>query len=100
MSAAARWRMIMPGPARRHVDFEADLAAQALAGGRLAERHRLRLFCRRVVFGEHAETLRVGHPFLTVIARSHRVGAKRRPMTGSATKQSILSLRCQMDCFA
>jgi hypothetical protein len=35
-----------------------------------------------------------------VIARSQRVGAKRRPMTGSATKQSILSLRGEMDCFA
>src|SRR5205823_9787087 len=31
MRAAATSRMIMPGPARRHVDFEADLAAQALA---------------------------------------------------------------------
>src|SRR5438105_6581672 len=31
MRAAAASRMIMPGPARRHVDFEADLAAQALA---------------------------------------------------------------------
>jgi aspartate aminotransferase-like enzyme len=26
--------------------------------------------------------------------------ANARPMTGSATKQSILSLRCAMDCFA
>jgi hypothetical protein len=38
--------------------------------------------------------------FLSVIARSQRVGAKRRPMTGSATKQSILSLLGEMDCFA
>src|SRR6476659_3398168 len=29
MRAAARRRMIMPGPPRRHVDLEADLAAQA-----------------------------------------------------------------------
>jgi hypothetical protein len=35
-----------------------------------------------------------------VIARSQRVGAKRRPMTGSATKQSILSCCGKMDCFA
>jgi hypothetical protein len=34
----------------------------------------------------------------SVIA-SQRVGAKRRPMTGSA-KQSILSLCGEMDCFA
>jgi hypothetical protein len=35
---------------------------------------------------------------INVIA-SQRVGAKRRPMTGSA-KQSILSSRGKMDCFA
>ena len=35
-----------------------------------------------------------------VIARSQRVGAERRPMTGSATKQSILTLLGTMDCFA
>src|SRR6185312_4603983 len=32
MRAAAGRRMIMPGPARWHVDLEGDLAAQALAG--------------------------------------------------------------------
>src|SRR5215472_5048433 len=32
MRAPARCRMIVPGPARRHVDLEGDLAAQALAG--------------------------------------------------------------------
>jgi hypothetical protein len=42
--------------------------------------------------GENAES------HLAVIA-SQRVGAKRRPMTGSA-KQSILSLCGEMDCFA
>src|SRR6266581_1147430 len=31
MRAPATGRMIMPGPARRHIDFEGDLAAQALA---------------------------------------------------------------------
>jgi hypothetical protein len=36
--------------------------------------------------------------YILVIA-SQRVGAKRRPMTGSV-KQSILSLRGEMDCFA
>jgi hypothetical protein len=35
---------------------------------------------------------------INVIA-SQRVGAKRRPMTGSA-KQSIVSSRGKMDCFA
>jgi len=34
-----------------------------------------------------------------VVIASQRVGAKRRPMTGSA-KQSILSLRGKIDCFA
>src|SRR5689334_4819894 len=37
MRAAARRRMIVPGPARRHVDLERDLAAQALPGSGLAE---------------------------------------------------------------
>src|SRR5262249_19150529 len=32
MRAAARCGMIVPGPARRHVDLKCDLAAQALAG--------------------------------------------------------------------
>src|SRR5258707_14352491 len=36
MRAAARRRMIMPGPARRHVNLKGDLAAQALPGGGLA----------------------------------------------------------------
>src|SRR5690349_18515315 len=44
MRAAARRRMIMPGPARRHVDLEGDLAAQALAGGGFAERYGLGFF--------------------------------------------------------
>jgi hypothetical protein len=35
-----------------------------------------------------------------VIARSQRVARNARPMTGSATKQSILSFRGAMDCFA
>jgi hypothetical protein len=36
-----------------------------------------------------------------VIARSQQVGAKRRPMTGSATKQSIWHLvYLGMECFA
>jgi hypothetical protein len=34
-----------------------------------------------------------------LVIASQRVGAKRRPMTGSA-KQSILSLCGMMDCFA
>src|SRR5712664_3269926 len=33
MGAPARGRMIVPGPARRRVDLEADLSAQALTGG-------------------------------------------------------------------
>src|SRR5260370_10653192 len=36
MRAPARGRMILPGPAARRVDLEADPAAQALTGGRLA----------------------------------------------------------------
>mgnify|MGYP003344966870 CR=1 FL=1 len=36
---------------------------------------------------------------LSVIARSTRIGASRRPGTGSATKQSS-SLHCALDCFA
>jgi hypothetical protein len=40
---------------------------------------------------------RSNKPFETVIA-SHRVGAKRRPMTGSA-KQSISPRKESMDCF-
>jgi hypothetical protein len=35
--------MIMPGPARRHVDLEGNLAAQALTGGGLAGRNRFAL---------------------------------------------------------
>ncbi len=34
-----------------------------------------------------------------VIARSQRVGARRRPMTGSATKQSRVA-HVALDCFA
>jgi hypothetical protein len=33
MGAPARERMIVPGPARRHIDLEANAAAQALALG-------------------------------------------------------------------
>jgi len=39
-------------------------------------------------------------PAHIVIASSQRVGAERRPMTGSATKQSILASRGAVDCFA
>src|SRR6266700_5124621 len=42
MRAPATGRMIMPGPARRHIDFEGDLAAQALA---LCNPHGCRCFC-------------------------------------------------------
>jgi len=38
MRAPASGRMIVPGPARRRVDLEADLAAQALTGGGFADR--------------------------------------------------------------
>src|SRR5690349_24438826 len=44
MRAAARRRMIVPRPARRHVDLEGDPAAQALAGGTFAERYGLGFF--------------------------------------------------------
>jgi hypothetical protein len=37
--------------------------------------------------------------YLAVIARSQRVARNARPITGSATKQSM-SLRKRMDCFA
>src|SRR5258707_13721987 len=33
MGAPARGRMIMPGPARGHIDLERDFSAQALTGG-------------------------------------------------------------------
>src|SRR5260370_7742334 len=33
MGAPARRRMIMPGPARGHIDLERDFSAQALTGG-------------------------------------------------------------------
>src|SRR4029453_14125134 len=33
MRAPARRRMIMPGPARGHIDLETDFSAQALTGG-------------------------------------------------------------------
>src|SRR4051794_25536260 len=55
--AAARRRMIVPGPTRRHVDLEGDLAAQALAGGGLAERDRFGLFLFRFFFRKHGEPL-------------------------------------------
>src|SRR5260370_38675425 len=45
MRAPARGRMIVPGPARRRVDLEADPAAQALTVGRLAGPNGV-LFCR------------------------------------------------------
>src|SRR6186713_2092100 len=46
--------MIVPGPARRHVDLEGDLAAQALAGGRLAERDGLGLLFFRFFIRKHS----------------------------------------------
>src|ERR1700737_5548235 len=54
MRAAAAKRMIVPGPARRRVDLEADTAAQALAGG---DSNRFWIFCH------------LRHPVSTVIAR-------------------------------
>src|ERR1700722_6384596 len=47
MRAAARRGMIVPGPARRDVDLEGDLAAQALAAGGLARSNRFALLCRQ-----------------------------------------------------
>src|SRR6202163_3674862 len=44
MRAPASDRMIVPGPARRHIDLEADAAAQALALGWLAGGNRLGSF--------------------------------------------------------
>src|SRR3954463_1026628 len=57
MRAAARRRMIVPGPARRHVDLEGDLAAQALAGGGLAERDGLGFFLFKFWFRKHFRAL-------------------------------------------
>src|ERR1700753_4337625 len=45
MRAPATERMIVPGPARRRIDLEADLTAQALTGGRLADRGRFWRCC-------------------------------------------------------
>src|SRR5262249_57195650 len=53
MGAAARGGMIMPGPARGHVDLEGDLAAQAFSGGGLAGRDRLGFSLWWFVFVEH-----------------------------------------------
>jgi hypothetical protein len=49
--------MIMPGPTRRHIDLEADAAAQALALRRLARRNRCWLFYRRAILWEHLKSL-------------------------------------------
>src|SRR4029453_10195617 len=57
MRAAARGRMIVPGPSRRHVDLKGDLAAQALAGGRLAEGYGFGLFLFGFFFRKHGELL-------------------------------------------
>jgi hypothetical protein len=38
-------------------------------------------------------------PIFTFVIASQRVGAKRRPMTGTAKQSSFLSC-CSMDCFA
>jgi hypothetical protein len=84
MRAAAGDRMIVPGPARRHVDLEGDLAAQASAGGGFAECDGFCLFLFRFFFGKHGRALSSG----LVIAKSE------------ATKQSILSSCGEMDCFA
>jgi hypothetical protein len=43
----------VPGPARRHVDLEGDLAAQALAGGGFAEGYGFCLFLFQFRFGKH-----------------------------------------------
>src|SRR4029450_4569908 len=53
MRATARRRMIVPGPARRHVDLEGDLAAQALAGGGLAERDGFGFLLLEFLFWKH-----------------------------------------------
>src|SRR5262249_26036299 len=53
MGAAARGGMIMPGPARGHVDLKGDLAAQAFSGGGLAGRDSLGFFLWWFVFFEH-----------------------------------------------
>src|SRR5438477_95432 len=59
MRAPARRRMIVPGPARRHVDLEAHLAAQALAGGGFSERHRFGfLLFGFFLFGKHVRSSR------------------------------------------
>jgi len=57
MGAAAGGRMIMPGPARRHVNLESDLAAQALAGGRFAKRDGFGFFLCGLLFVEHGGPL-------------------------------------------
>src|SRR5882757_5952598 len=57
MRAPAAKRMIVPGPARRRVDLEADAAAQALARG---DSNRFWIFCH------------LRHPVSTVIARREK----------------------------
>src|ERR1700692_604366 len=58
MRAPARGRMIVPGPARRYIDLEADAAAQALAVGRLAQRNRFWLLYGLWLFREHLDSSR------------------------------------------
>ena len=91
MRAAARRRMIMPGPARRHVDLEADLAAQALADAGLpgATGFDLLLFCF-FELGKHVPSSRF------VIACD-----KRRAFAQGSEATSNPYLLCSvMDCFA
>src|ERR1700722_1906909 len=66
MGAPARRRIIVPGPSRARVDFEADPAAQALACGDATDRNRFWL-CRH---------RRISLPPL--IARSEAVGWAKR----------------------
>ena len=51
--------MIVPGPARRHVDLEGDLAAQALAGGGLAKHDGFGFLLLEFLFWKHREILQL-----------------------------------------
>src|SRR6476660_323811 len=53
MSAATGGGMIVPGPARGHIDLEGNLAAHALTGGGLAGRDGSGFFLRRLFLVEH-----------------------------------------------
>src|SRR6202790_1211830 len=53
MGAPACRRMIVPGPARGHIDLEADVATEALALGRLAQCDGFWFFGRDLVLREH-----------------------------------------------